>query len=525
MATPASTTSTNSTTSWTRSGEPGSAFNGLRGKRGRGSGRGRGHGGRGGARETKDVVPNQPTGDKSTTALPLKSTATPSTKPAILPSAPPTSDQASAASNAASSPRPKGKTRRAARSNSTANAPPPADASNNSNTSRSSNRRRRSHSGKPAPTLTKISVPSYDDNLQRPGRSRMGQAPHTAPIKDAPPHLSTSAFHKPTDINAVVDRVRAVAVNERPHTPGSHIDWAGDDDDSLPDLDDWGIPSFKTATTENGLISPLNVTRLRPLPGVTAEISTSDLKVSELTNDAIPEDVADHSPPQVEPTKTISSIDDKVHVATPITTTQEPLISAPGSAKVSLRPSLPPTTTDVGEQGTADAPQLVFTSNIGNERGLAASIHSPHATAEQQDPFSNILSRGGGLAASIHAPPPEGISESKSAPSNIASYSAMPAEPRTHNRSHTIGRPPSHGSRSENNGRPSRSGYNTPRGGLSRGGHHNRTQSTPPTGGHNQRHTVHRPVITGDAMSRLARTIGNTTISPTRTPVLSTAHE
>ena len=36
---------------------------------------------------------------------------------------------------------------------------------------------------------------------------------------------------------------------DRPHTPGSHIDWA-DDDDSLPDLNDWGYIEGKTAPVQ-----------------------------------------------------------------------------------------------------------------------------------------------------------------------------------------------------------------------------------------------------------------------------------
>ena len=36
---------------------------------------------------------------------------------------------------------------------------------------------------------------------------------------------------------------------DRPHTPGSHIDWA-DDDDSLPDLNDWGYTEDVTASAK-----------------------------------------------------------------------------------------------------------------------------------------------------------------------------------------------------------------------------------------------------------------------------------
>ncbi|KAG6911655.1 hypothetical protein DXG01_007905 [Tephrocybe rancida] len=509
---------------WTRSGEPGSAFSGLssRGGRGRGSGRGRGRGGRGGgAREGKAIG-----ADTTTNTSTSKSTATPIAKPLALPPAE-GGEKTPAAPNAPASSRPRGNPRRVSRSIPPVVAPlVNTDAPSNSIASRPANasRRRRSQSGKPAPALPKINVPAHDDNLLRPQRPRMGPVPHTAPIKDAPPHLPGSPFQKRADIDALVERVRAVAMDNRPNTPGSHIDWAGDDDDSLPDLDDWGIPSTKVAANDNGLMSPLGVTGLKPLPGVTidTEISSPHTRAPELNGDT---SIQLHTTPHE--LETLHHDDgtknpDVAHVATPITTTQEPLVSAPGSAKVSLHPSLPASTAEVADELAHGAAQPT-TSKLGVERGLAASIHSPNANAEE--PFSNLRARDG-LSASIHAPLPNGISETKSAPSNISSYSTASPEHRTHNRSHTIGRPPMYPPRSENSGRPSRSGYNSPRGGLSVGsGYHTRTHSTPPPGTHNNRSPAHRPVITGDAISRLARTIGTTTLSSAKTSTVGAAHE
>ena len=84
-------------------------------------------------------------------------------------------------------------------------------------------------------------------------RARRGQsrpvAIHSAPNRDSPPH-----FDIRTDIDALVERVRAVAI-DRPRTPGT-VDWAGDDDDSLPDLQDWGVKT----------ISPIIVDGLKALP-------------------------------------------------------------------------------------------------------------------------------------------------------------------------------------------------------------------------------------------------------------------
>ncbi|EEB94644.1 hypothetical protein MPER_06508, partial [Moniliophthora perniciosa FA553] len=101
-------------------------------------------------------------------------------------------------------------------------------------------------------------------------------------MRDTPPHLMSS---NSVNIDALVERVRAVAM-DRPLTPGSgsHLDWAGDDDDSLPDLDDWGVHTEKHEGAKekdeqkevNGvneqikgkelLISPIMIDGLRSLP-------------------------------------------------------------------------------------------------------------------------------------------------------------------------------------------------------------------------------------------------------------------
>ena len=63
---------------------------------------------------------------------------------------------------------------------------------------------------------------------------------------------------------------------DRPNTPGSHIDWAGEEDDSLPDLDDWGVTSSTAGTADAGgsdagasrIISPILEDTLKPLPSL-----------------------------------------------------------------------------------------------------------------------------------------------------------------------------------------------------------------------------------------------------------------
>ncbi|GLB33602.1 hypothetical protein LshimejAT787_0104860 [Lyophyllum shimeji] len=562
---------------WARSGEPGSAFGGLSRGRGRGNGRGRGgRGGRGGGKETKPIGAES-SGDKANTTS--KNAPTPVTKPVALPP-PATSVTPPAPTTALASGRHKGaNSRRASRTIPTVAVPQPnaaTDVPGSPSTSRSqNNRRRRSQSSKPASTnLPKINVPSRDDNLPRPQRLRMGQAPHSAPIKDAPPHLPGGSFDMRSNIDALVERVRAVAMAEnRPSTPGSHIDWAGDDDDSLPDLDDWGVTTAVGPAEKAELISPIVVDGLKPLPDVTIEpqVSPPPPQSPELAKEPTPNGVLESrglkGPPEptTQPSVTASDVSDldEVHVATPVTTTQQPLTSAPAIAKVSLHPSLPPkpvvradmssillnsrqgpgatsmrehsitsplVVTDKpapvsdplsAEPAVSASEPAVMVERTRSEQGLSESVHAPPAQdTNREDPFANLSSRGG-LTTSIHAPAPSGILETKSAPSNISSYSSTTCEHRTHTRAHTVGRPPSF-PRPEFGGRPSRSGYSTPRGGHS-AGYHSRTHSTPPAGLHSQRSpNTHRPVITGDAISRLARTIGNTTVSPGRTATATT---
>jgi hypothetical protein len=133
-------------------------------------------------------------------------------------------------------------------------------------------------------------------------------------------------------------------------------------------------------------------------------------------------------------------------------------------------------------------------------------------TVQKEDPFADNKS-GAGLAASIHAP-------------NSLSDSSIPVDFRnfhpTHNRSHTVGRPPSlRNNAYAANPRFSRSGASTPHQPYS----HTRNHSSPPAGmNHRSPHTT-RPVITGDAISRLARTIGHTTDSSPRTSVVTSSIE
>lgn len=261
-------------TSWSRSGEPGPALNGLsRNGRGRGSGGGRnGRSSRGGPRETK-VLGADSSSDKTNVVSTLKPAHTPSTKPAAS-SSPTTADRKTVVPNVSPPGRPRRNLRRYQQLQGRNEAPPvSADALSHPRSSKSAGRRRRSQTGKTAPTSTKINVSSHDDNHPRPQRRSTGTVPYVAPIKDAPPHLTSNPINKDIDVDPALGHVGVVHVDDRAHTPGSHIDWAGDDDDSLPDLDDWGITSVKVAINENGLMSPLGVKNLRPLPDINADSS------------------------------------------------------------------------------------------------------------------------------------------------------------------------------------------------------------------------------------------------------------
>jgi hypothetical protein len=107
-----------------------------------------------------------------------------------------------------------------------------------------------------------------------------------------------------------------------------------------------------------------------------------------------------------------------------------------------------------------------------------------------------------------------------SAPSNLAyaSYYRNPAL--VHTRAHTADRPLSL-PRSD-------MGYAIPYEDIYHGGHHARTHSTPPDGriSSNRRMVnTQRPVLTGDALSRLAKTIGGATVPPAKAAIISAGHD
>ncbi|KAJ7507553.1 proline/serine-rich protein [Mycena galericulata] len=448
MATPAPalpTPAASRTRDWARTAEPGSAFSGL-GRGVRGGGGGGGGGGRGRSRGGR--------GRSGAGAASEGSTSKPATS---------TPEKSSVPSTSTTPTRPKGQGRKSSR---------PVVPTVVVGTSTSSAEQLNSKGSGNAAAL-KVNVPSLDDSLLRP-QNRL--VPHSAPppSKDTPPHLA----------DALVERVRAVAMDNRPTTPGSasHIDWAGDDDEGLPDLDDWGVTTGTSVGDKDEMISPIIVDGLKPLPEPVSKPPTPSGDAKDEHQQKLPQAAQASLHPSLPPKPVLGP-------------TPNPPRS--GRAKITASgKSVPPSTEGLVSQGS--------------------TMPAEPEPAVQQPGCQAGGETGGrkcGLGASIHAP---ALSNSLSAPSNL---STPPTQPRnfnpTHNRAHT--------SAPVNfNPRFSRSGASTPRGSYP-GGQHARTHSSPPAGSvlsnHRSPHT--RPVITGDAISRLARTIA---APSARTPPISASN-
>ncbi|KAJ8595366.1 hypothetical protein M405DRAFT_372813 [Rhizopogon salebrosus TDB-379] len=519
-----------------RSAEPGSTFGGIRG-RGRGGARGGTRGGRGGGRPPSSPAikdgklphpgPSEshgPQPDISTPKAeppPVRKGLTQSSTASTTPEKPP-------ASATDRTPKPKTPSRRASRSVpvlTVAPASPTPDSVQNvpSTPSRNPGRRRKfqQQHTKPPPNGTgnnaiKSSIPSSTSLHPQKPRTTSALSSIVPPRKDVPPHLA--AAHEAEirhGIDALVERVRAGAMAEnRPSTPGSHLDWAGDEDDSLPDLDDWGVTTtnISTGDKEEG-ISPILADALRPLP----EPQTEEDAENENGQDMEPSDNNDGGVSEPSPLSDAPDIQDiSVTVTdaheTPIVAASETLSAKPVAATENLRPSsapanLPPKPAPVsGEEPLA-----------ATREGLSQSIYAPSPT--KGDALEKTLSSSSsehGLAASIHAP--KNLPESHSAPSLL--NPGAPSSGRTfspsHGRSKTEGRGaflhPRTMPATAATQRAARSGTSSPLGPHAPA--HGRNHSTPP--GEAGRRAAHssRPVITVEAMSRLTRTVAGMPIIP-----------
>lgn len=483
-----------------KNGEPGSTFRGFgRGRGGRGN-----RGGRGG----------RPSSTSSSAAQGPEGRPRSDTAP-----------QAEAPSNAASSmstsasDKPTGRPERGAKSKppsrrpsrptpTVAIVPPPPSSETSPVTPRSSNHKRRSRQQSKASSDRNLKPPS-SQVPSKPPKARNGSAQSPIALrKDIPPHLTTS--HEAEirhDVDALVERVRAVAMAEnRPTTPGSHIDWAGEEDDSLPDLEDWGVTTVNTAVKRerDEDISPILGHALKQLPeprsDTEREVQDTETYDGAEANEGFGAAVTPN-PTQTDPSTTPGS--DRSSDASVLDAFPESPSLPPEINTESPEHPLPPPQAEASIEKTENLPlKPVDDDVVSTSEGMSGSIHAPSSRELAAiEARSRSSSSERGLSASIHAP--AGPLESRSAPSLLSDQSVpIKGRPysRSHGRSHTESKP----------GHPSRSSRSRASSPL--GKHvftHSRNHSTPPTGGSNHRalHTS-RPVITGEAISRLARTIG-----------------
>ncbi|PIL37236.1 hypothetical protein GSI_00929 [Ganoderma sinense ZZ0214-1] len=345
---------------------------------------------------------------------------------------------------------------------------------------------------------------------------------------------------------------------DRPNTPGSHIDWAGEDDDSLPDLDDWGVKSVTDKSTSSGLpersekpdlLSPMLADALKPLPSIdvgsplavptvpppeiaptaaasakaglgdntprgppeTSKVNSKDKSVPEKTAAAAPKKQGERKRSDASGKPPAPS---NKPAAEPV---EAPKQSPTKQANAPLHPSLPAKPVSaidaLAKRPSRKPPVPVQTPDPAVDvdtppkSGLSESMHAPKASAlTVPDPSSASPSpEPQSVSASIHAPV-------QSAPSHITSHSTPNFRP-GHGRAQTMGRP-----------RDLRVPMSAPHASFLDGPsddrasrrdriNHARTHSSPPTGpGTSTAHsrTVHasRPVITVAALSGLARALG-----------------
>lgn len=482
-----------------RAGGPGSAFRGI-GRNGRG-----GRGGRNGGRPTDASTPkvqaeNPECRPSRPDIVPLQiETSSNGKTPTSIPSVPQPSDNGSARG---------GKPRATSRSSSrvtpkvvVAPTSPTSESSpvTPSGASRSGNRRRRPQQQVKGPSGRNLKPPQPSIKPPKGKGDFVPSVPFTR--KDTPPHLV--AAHEAGirhDIEALVDHVRAVAMAEhRPTTPGSHFDWAGDEDDSLPDLSDWGIPP--TAITTDGErsenISPILGDALKQLPEPHSDAGLEN--PAKVEGEPCEDEMK--TPPS------LAFVQSRAAAPLPedsgASNTRETLLESSPSCSYTPNSS---TSSNLqkcpdGEINTWVSDQAAQGETVCLNGGLSEPIHPPSSTELVVPLPPSHSSDERGLSASIHAPAL--VQTSSSAP-NLSSDQATSAKARppnrNHGRSHTESRPgpPPRSSRSDASSPLGKHVYT-----------HSRNHSTPTNGPAQRVHHASRPVITGEAMSRLVRTIGN----------------
>lgn len=405
--------------------------------------------------------------------------------------------------------------------------------------SKSSTRRRRPNNKHSVPTISSENLTV--EQLASVVKARKARSGPSSPnitkeslSKDTPPHLSVSAgptvtsFSTTTNIDSLVEHVRALAMDHRPSTPGSHIDWAGDEDDSLPDLDDWGVSTSTVASAEPNtsmatstekaqlqLMSPILDDSLKQLPQ-NFDKSTPSPSVG---SGSLSPNVAARAPaplangldggdgPNVNEAPS-SSVRDKQQPVLPEPPSQSgpqsPLPSSDQAPPIAAPSGATPPLSDSTSEPPART--LSVSPPIPSGRTSADSMHAPSRTAQAPseaggtEPEADVGTEG--VSASIHAPAPKS-SESESGPPERPRAVPVPRNPTyTHGRSHTVGRQPPFSAGTK---RGFLSGLSTPAGVPgTKGPHHGRTQSSPVT--HRRQHS--RPKLTTDAITRIAKTLG-----------------
>ena len=346
-------------------------------------------------------------------------------------------------------------------------------------------------------------------------------------------------------LELMVEGVRARAMENRPHTPGSHIDWAGDEDDSLPDLDDWGVKTESTHTSTNtNEISPILVDTLKTLP----ELQANDLEKKAADADPEPVHLPPPSPstaklgrkelPPASKVKTVASdaprakslqphpsLPAKPVAAVAATETlknsrnhapngraalpPKPVRVAPQRSPFAAPKSLSPPPVEPKATPASKPSPLTSPSPARPESGLEDSIHAPKSASNsvKSPPVKSVKDKkedaDEGTAASIYAPK-NAMRDSSSAPA--LSPQSAPSGPRSfspvNGHSVTESRSPRVAGGLSNH-RSTRSGATSPLGKSAAG--HARNHSSPAGPGHRT-----RPVISGEGFSRLARAIAVT---------------